>query len=326
MIVRLLALVLCIVGFSVAHAQGDNSADYPNRAVRIVVPFPPGGPTDTFARLVADRLQAMFGKPFVVENRPGATGIIGTKEVANAAPDGYTLVFSSNSNQVIAPLMRHPAPYDPLKNFRPISMLLTFPFYLVVNNDVPARTVAEFVALAKAKPGTLNFASPGPGSGGHLVAEMFKVRAGIDVVHIPHKGVAPSQTAIMSGEVQFMFDSVGSSKPLVDAGKMRGLAVTGKERSWAAPDTPTLLESGFPGFDAVIWHGVLAPVGTPDAIAGKLEKALMAIARQPEIEKRIKSYAATRIGGTSAEFAAYIAHEQPVWANVIKVNNIRLGD
>lgn len=324
MIARLFVLALCFAGFSVAHAE-DKAADYPNRTVRIVVPFPAGGPTDTFGRLVADRLQATFGKPFVVENRPGATGIIGTKEVANAAPDGYTLIFSSNSSQVMAPLLRSPAPYD-LKNFRPVSMLLTFPFYLVVNNDVPARTVAEFIALAKAKPGTLNFTSPGPGSGGHLVAELFKIRAGIDAVHVPHKGVAPAQTAMMAGDVQFMFDSVGSSGPLVEAGKLRGLAVTGKDRSWAAPDKPTLLESGFPGFDAVIWLGLLAPAGMPDAIAAKLEKAVMAVARQVEIEKRIKTYAATRIGNSGAEFAAYLAKEQPVWAEVIKSNNIRLAN
>jgi len=217
-------------------------------------------------------------------------------------------------------------PYDPLKNFRPISMLLSYPLYLVVNNDVPARTVAELVALAKAQPGKLNFATIGPGSGNHLVTEMFKGRAAIDVVHVPHKGVAAQQMAVMAGEVQFMFDSIGPTKPLVDAGKMRALAVTGRTRSWAAPDTPTLEESGFPGFDAVIWFGIFAPAGTPDAIVGKLEKEIMAFARLPDIQQRIKGYAATMVGSTGAELAKEIAREQRMWADIIKTNEIRLGN
>jgi tripartite-type tricarboxylate transporter receptor subunit TctC len=325
-IARLFVVFLWIVGASAAHAQTEDAGRYPAKGVKIIVPFPPGGPASVFARLLADRLQSTFDQPFIVENRAGATGIIGTSAVANAAPDGYTLLFASNSSQVMAPLLRSPPPYDPLKNFRPISMLMSYPLYLVVNNDVPARTVAELVALAKAQPGKLNFATIGPGSGNHLVTEMFKARAGIDVVHVPHKGVAAQQMAVMAGEVQFMFDSIGPTKPLVDAGKMRALAVTGRARSWASPDTPTLEESGFRGFDAVIWFGIFAPAGTPDPVVGKLEKEIMAFARLPEIEQRIKGYAATMVGSTGAELAQEIAREQRMWADIIKANDIRLGN
>jgi tripartite-type tricarboxylate transporter receptor subunit TctC len=326
MIARLLALALFMIGSVAAHAQAEDPASYPSRSVKIVVPFPPGGPSDAFARLMADRLQTAFGQPFIVENRAGATGMIGTSAVASAPADGYTLLFSSNSSHVIAPMLRTPPPYDPLKNFRPISMLLSYPLYMAVNNDVPANTVAEFVVLAKSKPGKLNFGSIGIGSGGHLTCELFNMRAGIKMTHVPYKGVPATQTAVMTGEVAYIFDSIGPTKPLVDAGKMKGLAVTGRTRSWAAPDTPTLEESGFPGFDAVIWFSIFAPAGTPDGVAAKLEKEIMAFARLPAIEKRIKDYAATRVGGSGQELADYIAREQLMWADIVKANNIRVNN
>ena len=326
LLTRFFAGVLCSAACVVAHAQSDAASGYPAKIVRLIVPFPPGGPSDTFARLLGDKLQKSLGQPFVVENRPGGTGIIGTAFVANAAADGYTLLFASSSSQMISPLLHNPRPYDPVKNFEPISMLLSYPFYLVVNNEAPAHSVAELVALAKSNPGKLNFASVGIGSGNHLVSERFNRRAGIDTAHIPYKGVSAMQVAIMSGEVHYMFDSIGPSKPLVDAGKMRALAVTGQERSPLVPHLPTLEESGYPGFDAVIWFGVFAPAGTPQPIVKKLEDAVIAFVRTPEISRRIRDFAATPIGSTAKEFAERIVLEQSAWADIVKSNNIRLGD
>ena len=323
---RILVLAaLCVLAAVPARGQTNDAAQYPNRTVRIVVPFPPGGPTDTYARIVADKLQEAFGQPFIVENKPGATGIIGTSFVANAPADGYTLLFGSNSSQVISSLLQPKPPFDPLKNFRPLSMLLYYPLYLLVNNDVPARTVAELVALAKAQPGKLNMGSIGTGSGGHLVIEMFKGAAGLETVHVPYKGVAPAQVALMGGEIQFLFDSIAGSQTLVAAGKMRGIAVTGRERSPVLPNMPTLKESGYDGFeDVVIWLGMLAPAATPDTIAKKLERELMRIARLPDVSKRIEESSSTAVGSSAEKFASFIARETPVWAGIIKANNIRL--
>jgi len=319
-----LALLSLLVSVSAQAQTSDAAAQYPNRAVRIVVPFPPGGPTDIYARVIADKLQTTFGQPFVVENKPGATGIIGTSFVANAPADGYTLLFGSNSSHVISSLLQAKPPFDPLRTFRPLSMLLYYPLYLVVNNDVPANTVAELVALAKAQPGKLNMGSIGTGSGGHLVIEMFKSATGIESVHVPYKGVAPAQVGLMGGEIHFLFDSIAGSQALVEAGKMRGIAVTGRERSPVLPNMPTLKESGYDGFeDVVIWLGMLAPAGTPAAISKKLETELMRIARLPDVSTRIKESSSTMVGSSADEFASFIARETPVWAEIIKANNIR---
>jgi tripartite-type tricarboxylate transporter receptor subunit TctC len=243
--------------------------NYPNHAVRVVVPFPPGGPTDTYARILADKLQTALGQSFVVENKPGATGIIGTSFVANAPADGYTLLFGANSSHVISSLLQPQRPLDPLRVFRPLSMLLSFPLYLLLNNDVPAESVADLVALGKAQPGKLNMGSVGTGGAGHLAVEMFNKVAGISAVHVPYNGVSPAQVGLMAGEIE---ESIAGSQTLVDAGKLRGIAVTGRERSPALPNVPTLKETGYDGFeDLVVCLGMLAPAGTPEPIAKKLE-------------------------------------------------------
>jgi tripartite-type tricarboxylate transporter receptor subunit TctC len=326
----MLRIVLAVLGIAVAtpvFGQTGGEKSYPYRAVHIVVPFPPGGPTDTYARILADKLQAAFGQPFVVENKPGATGIIGTSYVANAPADGHTLVFGANTSQVISSLLQPQRPFDPLRDFRPLSMLLYYSAYLLLNNDVPARSVAELVALGKAQPGKLNMGSVGTGSAGHLVIEMFKKATGISAVHVPYKGAAPARVGLMAGEIDFLFDSIGDSQALVDAGKLRGIAVTGNERSPVLPDVPTLKESGYDGFeDLVIWLGMLAPAGTPEPIAKKLEAELMRIARLPDVSKRIKESSSVLVGGTSQDFADAIRRETPVWASIIKENNIKLGN
>ena len=323
---RIILPVLCLAVATPVFGQTSGAENYPNRAVHIVVPFPPGGTTDTYARILADKLQAAFGQPFVVENKAGATGIVGTGFVANAPADGYTLLFGANSSHVISSLMQPPRPLDPLRVFRPLSMLLSFPLYLLVNNDVPARTVADLVALGKAKPGKLNMGSVGTGGAGHLAIEMFNKVTGISAVHIPYNGTQAAQIGLMAGEIDFLFESIDGSQALVDAGRFRAIAVTGRERSPVLPDVPTLKESGYEGFeDLVICLGMLAPAGTPEPIAKKLEAQLMRIARLPDVSKRVHESSSVLVGGTGEDFAAAIRRETPVWAAIIKENNIRLG-
>ena len=324
---RILVTVICFTIGTPLFAQTNEAENYPNRTVRIVVPFPPGGPTDSYARILADKLQAALGQPFIVENKAGATGIIGTSYVANAPADGYTLVFGSNSSQVISSLLLPQRPFDPLRDFRPLSMLLYYPAYLLLNNDVPVRSVAELVALGKAQPGKLNMGSVGTGGAGHLAIEMFKNITGISAVHIPYNGAAPAQVGLMAGEVDFIFESIAGSQALVDAGKIRGIAVTGRERSPVLPNVPTLKEAGYDGFeDVVVCLGMLAPAGTPEPIAKKLVTELMRIAHLPDVRKRIKESSSVLVGGTGEDFADAITRETPVWASIIKQNNITLGN
>jgi tripartite-type tricarboxylate transporter receptor subunit TctC len=316
------AILLLVMGSSAVRAAAAD--EYPSRAVRIIVPFTPGGPTDTYARLIAEKLQSRFGQAFYIENKPGATGGIGTAAVAAAPADGYTLLFASNSSHLIGQLLQAKKSFNPA-DFRPLGMLLRYPLYLVVGTSLPVRSVAEFVAYAKDNPGKLNFGSPGTGSGGHLVTELFNTAAGIKAVHIPYKGVAPAQVGLMSGEIQFMFDSVGSSQGLVEDGKLRGLAVSGGERLLRVGDIPTLKEAGYPQFDdMVIWLGMLGPAAMPDPIAQKLEKALAEIIRLPDITKRIQELSAVPVGGSGDELAAFMMRETPLWEAVIRESNIPL--
>jgi tripartite-type tricarboxylate transporter receptor subunit TctC len=326
--VRFVLAALCLLAAAPAFAQTGTADDYPNRSVRIIVPFAAGGPTDAYARVVAEKLQAKYGQPFVVENKPGATGVVGTSFVATSPPDGYTLLFPSNSSQVVGPLLQgSKRAFDPVKDFRPLSMLLYYPMYLVVGTSVPAKTVQEFVALAKAQPDKMNFGSPGTGSGGHLTSEIFLSAADIKAVHVPYKGVGPAQIGLMSGEIQFIFDSVGSSQQLVDDGKLRGLAVTGRERLPRVPDVPTLKESGYDGFeDVVIWLGMFAPAATPEPIAKKLEAALMEIARMPDVVKRIQDGSSVLAGGTGKDLADFMVRETPAWEGIIKKNQISINN
>ena len=324
---RIILTVLCLAVATPVFAQTSAAENYPNRAVRVVVPFPPGGPTDTYARILADKLQTALGRSFVVENKPGATGIIGTSFVANAPADGYTLLFGANSSHVISSLLQPQRPLDPLRVFTPLSMLLSFPLYLLLNNDVPAESVADLVALGKAQQGKLNMGSVGTGGAGHLAVEMFNKVAGISAVHVPYNGVSPAQVGLMAGEIDFLFESIAGSQTLVDAGKLRGIAVTGRERSPVLPNVPTLKETGYDGFeDLVVCLGMLAPAGTPEPIAKKLEAELMRIAHQPDVSKRIKESASIVVGGTGKDFADAIRRETPVWASIIKENNITLGN
>jgi tripartite-type tricarboxylate transporter receptor subunit TctC len=322
---RIIPLVICLV--MAMPALAETADNYPNRTVRIIVPFAAGGPTDTYARVVAQKLQVSLGQPFIVENKPGASGIVGTGMVAAAPADGYTLLFGSNSSQVVSTLLQTRRSFDSLRDFRPLSMLLYYPLYLIVAEQVPAKTVDELVKLAKDTPGMLNFGSPGVGSGGHLVAEMFKGAANIEAVHVPYKGVGPAQAGLMGGEIQFIFDSVLGSQSLVDLGKLRGLAITGRERLPRVPDVPTLKESGYNGFeDVVIWLGMFAPAALPEPIAKKLEAELIKIAHLPDVTKRIQDTSSVVVGDTGEDFADFIRRETPLWEAIIKKNSLTVDN
>jgi tripartite-type tricarboxylate transporter receptor subunit TctC len=247
-----------------ARAQ-DPAAGFPARTIRIVVPFPPGGVTDRLARVVAQKMQEHWGQPAVVENRPGASGMIAAEAVAKSAPDGYTIMMGHIGTHAINVSLFSKLPYDPVRDFAPVSLLVSVPNVLLVHPSVPANSVQELVALAKARPGTLNFASPGSGTSGHMSAELFKSLAGIDIVHVPYKGPGPALQDLVAGQVNMLFDTVASSMPQVRGGKVKGLAVTTRERSAIAPDVPTMAESGVAGYEIAPWFAAYAPAGTPPA-------------------------------------------------------------
>jgi tripartite-type tricarboxylate transporter receptor subunit TctC len=292
--------------------------DYPTRPVKVIVPTPPGGPVDVVGRLTANYLQTALGQPFVVENRSGAGNTIGSKDAAEATPDGYTLLFSAASGLIIAPLLHPDAGYDPLKSFDPIALVGASSSILVVNPAVPAHTVAELVAYAKANPGKVNFSSGGIGVLPHLIGELFKARAGIDIVHVPYKGGGPSITDLMAGNVQMTFEATSVLLPLIQAGKLRALAVTTPKRIPQLPDVPTMIESGYPDFVTVAWTGLLAPAHTPPAIIGKLNATISAGLKTPELEGALAKITVEPLGGTPADFTATMKAELARWTPLVK--------
>ncbi len=313
----MLALGLTLVS-SAAFAQ-----TYPSRPIKLIVPFPAGGPTDVYARLIGQKLYEAWGQPVVVDNKAGATGLIGSNAVKDAAPDGYTLLFTSNSAHVIGPLLHKPNSFDPVADFTPISMVLRYPMYFLVANKVPAKSLKEFVALAKAKPGQMSYSSVGIGSGGHLACELINIAAGIDAIHVPYKGASPAQTALAAGEVDYMCDSVGFSQPLVQAGKIRGLAITAMKRSAAVPDVPTVAEQGIPGVEAYIWSGIFGPKGMPEAIRSKLNAEVMRIMNLPAVEGQVTKSGYEVMAGTSEQLIKDIIAEKVAWNKLITEKNIK---
>jgi tripartite-type tricarboxylate transporter receptor subunit TctC len=288
------------------------------------VPFPPGGPTDLYARVIGQKLQEAWGQPVIVDNRPGGTGLLGSDIVRQAPADGYTLLFTSNSAHVMGPLLREPRSFDPVRDFTPVSMVIRYPMYILVNAGVPARSLGELIALAKARPAQLNYSSVGTGSGGHLACELLNVAAGTQIVHVPYKGAAPAQTALVAGEAQVMCDSVGNSHALVVAGKLRGLAVTGAQRSPAVPDVPTLMELGLP-VEAYIWLGVLGPPAMPAAITAKLSAEIVRIMNLPDVRERVLKGGSEVVASVPEKFAGDMRAESDIWARVIREKGIK-GD
>ncbi len=280
----LLALLVAL-SWSAGAPRAD---DYPSRPVKIIVPTPPGGPVDVIARITANYLQGALGQGFVIENRAGAGNTIGSKDAAEATPDGYTLLYSSASGLVIAPLLHPDAGYDPLTSYQPIALVAASSNMLVVNPTVPANTVAELVAYAKANPGKVNFSSGGIGVMPHLIGEMFKAQAGIDIVHVPYKGGGPSINDLLAGNVQMTFEGTSVLVPLIQAGRLRALAVTTAKRIPQLPDVPTMVESGYPNFVTTAWTGLLAPAHTPQPIIAKLNAAINDGLKTPELSRRAR--------------------------------------
>ncbi|MEY2810504.1 MAG: hypothetical protein RLZ66_2015 [Pseudomonadota bacterium] len=293
------------------------AAAYPSRAVRMVVPFPPGGPTDVLARIVATKLGERFGQAFAIDNKAGSSGMMGSADVVKAAPDGYTLLGNA-SIHVINPSLYPKIPFDALTDFTPITQLAHVPLILVVNNDLPVRSVKELIAYAKANPGKLNFASSGNAAAPHLAGESFKLATGIDMQHVPYKGSSPALTDLIGGQVQLMFDSMPSAMPFVKAGKLRPLAVTTAKRSLAVPDLSTVAEAGVPGYDISTWYGLWGPKGLSKEVTDKLANEVARILKLPDVKERYAALGAEPVGNSPEEFAAYCKSELLKWAKVVK--------
>jgi len=318
---RSVALVVLAAAFALPglRARAD---DYPSRAVKIVAPFGAGGPADIYTRIVAEQLQKALRQPFVVENHPGAGTTIGTALVAQSAPDGYTLLMAGSTQCVNETLYAH-KPYELLRDLVPIAPLLESDLVLVVNPKVPVHNVADLLALARAKPGTLNFGSSGPGSNYHMSAELLKNLTGINIVHVPYKGSTGMRIDIVSGQIQMVFDSVPTMAPLIKAGLVRALGTSGTKRSPILPDVPTIAET-VPGFQSTLWVGFMAPKGTPQPIIEKLNRTITDILSRASIREAWEKQGATPFTMPQPEYAAYMAAQVSKWAKVIKDNHIAL--
>lgn len=304
-------------------AAAGVAQDFPGRPVRLVVPFPPAGVTDRIARLAGQKLGELWRQPVVIDNRPGASGIIAAEVVAKAAPDGYTLLFGHIGTHAINASLFAKLPYHPVRDFAPVSLLATVPNLLLIHPSVPANSVTELIALAKARPGTLTYASPGSGTSGHMAGELFKSLAGVDIVHIPYKGAGAALQDVLSGQVSMMFDTVASSLSQARAGKLKGLAVTSASRVPIAPEIPTVAESGVPQFEIAPWFGVLAPAGTPSPVVAKLSADLRRAVESEEVSKPLSAQGVTLIGSSPQEFAAHIEREIPRWGRIVKASGAR---
>ena len=309
-----LAATLAILAPHAARAADA----YPAKPVRFVVAFPPGGGTDIIARAIAQKLAERIAQQVVVDNRPGAGGNIGTDIVAKSAPDGYTMLMGSAGPLAINASLFGKMPFDPIKDLAPVTLAASTPNVLVVHPSLRVATVKELIALAKARPGEINFASSGHGTPAHLAGELFNSMVGVKMVHVPYKGAAPALADLLGGQVQLMFSTMPPALPHVKDGKLRALAVTSAKRSPAAPDLPTLDEIALPGFEANTWHGVVVPAGTPATIVARLNREIVAILHLPDVVERFSSQGAEALGSTPEEFAAYIRSETLKWAKVVR--------
>ena len=319
--VLLRQIVALLAGAVIASAPAAMADDYPSRAVKIIVPFGAGGPTDVYTRAIAEELRKSLHQPFIMENRPGAGTTIGTDVVAKSQPDGYTLLMVSGTQTVNETLYAH-KPYQLMRDLVPIAPLIDTDLVLVVHPSVPAKTPGELLALARAKPGTLNYGSSGPGSNYHMAGELLKNLTGVDIVHVPYKGSTGARNDILSGQIQILFNSVPTMAPQIKAGMVRALGTSGKMRSPILPDVPTMAEAGVPGFNATLWVGFMAPAGTPKPIIDKLHDEITKILRRPDIKQAWEKTGATPIVMTQPEFKSFMETQVAKWADVIKTNHI----
>jgi tripartite-type tricarboxylate transporter receptor subunit TctC len=324
---RIVQLVLLGTGFAVAtvsiRAQEGPAASYPSRPIRLIVPLAAGGPSDLMARTLAHKLTEAIRQNVVVDNRPGASGVIGTEIAAKSPPDGYTILLVSSAISINPSLFRK-LPYDTLRDLAPVSLLAGAPYILAVHPSLPVRSVKELVALAKARPGAINYGSGGSGSPAHLIGELFRSATGVRIVHVPYKTVAQAVTDLVAGEVQVMFVVSTAAVPQIEAGRIRGLAVTSLRRLRAVPHLPTMDEAGVPGFEATAWYGFLAPAGTPPEIVESLYRATVRALGSPEVEQRLRNLGLEPVGSDPRAFAGFIESELAKWAKAARDSGARV--
>ena len=315
---RYLSCLAAALTCAAAHGQSA----YPQKPIRLIAPFAPGGGTDILARLFGQEMSETLGQPVIVDNRGGAGGTIGTDIAAKAPPDGYTLILVSGSHAINPGLYRK-LPYDSVNDFAPITQIAASPGILVVNPSLPVKSVKDLIALARAKPGQINYASAGSGTPPHLAGELFKVMAKIDMVHVPYKGNAPAFTDVIGGQVSLIFPTMPSAMPFIKSGRLRPVAVTSARRSPAAPEIPTIAESGLPGYEAISWYGVLAPARTPPQIVARLHEVLVSAIRAPDMQEKLAAQGLELVGNTPQQFSAVIRSEIAKWAKVVKASNAK---
>ena len=303
---------------SIALAQA-----WPSRTIRLIVPFPPGGGNDVIARVVAQKLGERLGQPVVVENRAGANGIVGLQALMQAPPDGHTIAVGAAGPLAVNPSLYDKLPYDPLKDFAPITNMVNFPLLLVTHPSVPAKTTRELVALAKAQPGKLYYSSPGSGNSGHLAGELFNTAAGVKTVHVPYKGQGPALADLLAGQVQMLYSSIPSVLPHVQQKQLNAIAVGSAKRVPSLPDIPTIAESGVPGYEAYSWVGMIAPAGTPKEVIARLNREIVEILKQKDVAEKLNAQGALPVGDTPEQFGAYIKAEIEKWGAVVRSSNIK---
>jgi tripartite-type tricarboxylate transporter receptor subunit TctC len=319
MFMRLLGLGLSALALTTL-TSGALAESYPDKIIRFVVPYPPGGASDVTARIIGQKLTEAWGQQVVVDNHPGANGNIAAELVARAPADGYTMLMGNVGPNAISAGLYPNLTYNVVTSFAPVTLTTTVPIVLLVNPSLPVKNVKELIAYAKANPNKLNFASAGNGSSNHLTGELFKSTTGIDIVHVPYKGDAPALTDVMGGQVSMMFTTVVAAMPHIKSGKLRALAVASAKRTASMPDLPTIAESGVPGFDSSSWGGILFPAGTPKEIIAKMHDAVVKILAMPDVKERLSSLGAVAVGNTPEEFGSYIKSETVKWSKVIKTS------
>jgi tripartite-type tricarboxylate transporter receptor subunit TctC len=312
--------LIALVAVAPAYAQ-----DYPSRPIRLVVPFPPGGPNDIIGRVFGQKMQELLGQPVIIDNRPGAGGALGTDNVAKSEPDGYTIAIASAGALAISTALQEKILYDPLKDLAPVTLVAKVPELLVASTTLPVSNVKELIALAKAKPGAINYGSSGPGSMPHLAGALFGTSAGIDIVHVPYRGAAPAINDLIGHQVQIIFLDLPVLLPHIQSGAVRALAVGGRLRVQPLPDLPTLNELGYPQIEADNWYGMVAPARTPPAVVAKLNAAAVAAMKAPEVQDKLAPQGAILVGNTPEEFSAYIASEIQKWTKVVQTAGIKVN-
>ena len=317
-------IVTIITTFLALASYNALADDYPNRPVKVIVPFAAGGGADIVARAVFQKVSTQLGQPFIIDNKGSAGGIIGSDSVAKAPPDGYTLLLGQTGPNAINPALFTKIPYDPIKDFSPIIQLTSYPYVLAVNLNLPEKNLAELVAFAKTHPGIITFSTAGNGSSAQLAAELFMKASKIQMTHVPYKGAGPALMDAVAGVVSMTFGDAGSSTPMVLDNRIRAIAVTSKNRSRLLPAVPSVAESGYPGFEAVAWHGILAPAKTPPAIIKKLNQEIAKVLKDPEIRARFSKDGLEIVGGSPEDFSIYIKAEVDKWGKVVRESNIKI--